>query len=362
MIRETANPRFTVSAPGSICLFGEELAPLGLRTIHMAISMRVYLRAETIAEQIYRVEIPAENRVQEFAPMRQIGRRDLEDPLRRAIGLLKREGLEFARGCHFEFDTEIPPEVGLGYSAASMVAWVTALLRLHDKLADAPARRIAHLAYEAALNETRRVQMADYLASAAGGIHAIDHDESLDMTPIPRALDGIIIAQIETGEPQAPDIRRADETISQAEWRLRELDPSLDLCRIEPDRIMGLLQRLPDDLAVAAYAVAVDRNVTERAYHLLTQAAFDQDAFGELLDTHHEMLRDHLGIAVPQIDRLIEVSKLAGALGGKLNLPDGRTATLYAPGRTQTVLAALREAGARPHVVIKAHGMTFEGM
>ncbi|MEW6357517.1 MAG: hypothetical protein AB1696_14395 [Planctomycetota bacterium] len=363
MIREMPNQTFMVSAPGAICLFGEEIAPLGLRTIHMAINMRVYIRAETVAEHIYRVEIPAENRMDEFAPRDLAGRADAADPVRRAVCLLQRDGLEFGRGCRFEISTEIPPGIGLGYSAAVAVAWVTALLQLHDNLADSPARRIARVACEAAaLDGANPVRMADYLSSAAGGVNVIDPGNRFEMTPIPRALDGLIIVYAELEGRPGPDTRAAADAIAEAGRRLREIDPTMDFAKTPTDDIIKLLKRLPDSLAAAAYAVAVDRDTTEKARDLLTQEVFDQDAFGEMFDSQHEMLRDHLGLAVPQIDRLIEVGKLGGALGGRLNLPTGRTATIYAPGRTQPVLAALREAGARPCVVTKTHGVAFEGV
>ena len=363
MIREAQEQQFTISVPGSICLFGEELAPVGLRTIQMAINMRVHVRARTMLDRVYRVESAAENRLEEFDPVQCVGQPGLTDPFRRAVDLLGREGLTFERGCRFEIDTEIPPESGLGYGAAVMVAWVTALLQLCDKLADAPALQIARTAYEAAgLDEARPVWMAEYLASAAGGVHVIEHGEEPKMTPVPRAIEGIVIAHADLAGLPELDMRSAIDTITQAERRLKELDPPLDFAKSSTDDIIAALQKLPDDLARAAYAVAVDRDTTEEACRLLTEEVFDQDAFGEVLDIHHEMLRDHLGIAVPQIDRLIEMSRLAGALGGKLNVPGGCTATIYAPGRTQPVLAALREAGARPYVVTKTHGVAFEDL
>jgi len=362
MIREIEQESFVVSAPGSVCLLGEELGWLGLRTLHMAIGFRVYVAVEPRPDELFRVELEEEDDVVEFVPLRGLGAEGLDDPLRRAVDLLGREGLEFGRGSTFQIRGDMPSVMGLGRSAARMVAWVTALLQLRGRLEDYSAQRIAALAREAASVEADEpVEETEFLISATGGANVVNHGEGGALTPITRRLDGLIIADV-LRDGEAPVDRAALRAIAvEAEGMLQELDPSVDLRTAAEDELFGALNRLPERVACAAYALAVDRGLTEKALELLQADSFDQDAFGELVDSHHEMLRDNLGVAAPRIEQIIEVCKKAGALGCKINADCGRTASVYAPGRVLQVAAAIREAAARPYPVTKTHGVSFEG-
>lgn len=82
---------------------------------------------------------------------------------------------------------------------------------------------------------------------------------------------------------------------------------------------------------------------------------------GELLDNHHEMLRDYLGVSTPKIERMISAAKKAGALGCKINGSGcGGTMIAYAPRCEQEVAAAIEEAGGRAYIVKKAEGVWVE--
>lgn len=360
MIREATQGPFTVSAPGSICLLGEELAPLGLRTIHMAVNLRVYVKAQPRTDGFYRVERDGSEQVAEFAPQPGMDREGYDDPLRRAIHLLARSGMEFAAGFDFQIAGDMPPDIGLGYEAAMMVAWITTLVRLHGRQAEYSAHKIAALAAEAAwVDVDEPMDAVGHMVSAVGGINHVDHGRDCALTPITRPLDGLIVADVAADGEAAP-FSPVRAMIAEADRALQERSPAVDLRTSPADDVFAALSDLPEHLARAAYAVVVDRGVADTAHELLTTEMFDQDAFGEQIDMHHEMLRDHLGIVVPQIERAIEVCKDARALGCKINLARGRTLTVYAPGRTLQVAAALREAAIRPYPVTKTHGVTFE--
>lgn len=350
-----------VSAPGKVRLLGEELAALGLRTIEMAVSLRTYLAAEPQTDGVYRIQDGEEGDLSEFTPSQPSADEEREPPLRRAVAVLKHDGVSFDRGASFEFSSELPPHIGLGDAASRMVCWVTASLRLQGELDNYSARKIAALAWRAlAAPDAPPEGVADCVLVTTGGLHCVDYGDRCALTPVPRALDGLVIADLGLDTISPTDAARTRERVRSAEAMLRGLNPAFTLRTAGQDEIFAMLNKLPADIAKAAYAIAVDCDVVDRARDLLLAEALDQDAFGEMLDTHHEMLRENLGFAATQVEKIIEVSRAAGALGCKVDLPRGRTVTVYAPSNLQEVQTAIRDAGAKPYVVSKAHGVSFE--
>ncbi|MCC7355219.1 MAG: mevalonate kinase [Anaerolineae bacterium] len=74
----------------------------------------------------------------------------------------------------------------------------------------------------------------------------------------------------------------------------------------------------------------------------------NDDALGPLLDENHRLLQE-LGVSSPELDRLAEAARAAGARGAKLSGAGrgGNLIALVRPDQAETVSAALRAAGAR---------------
>jgi mevalonate kinase len=76
-------------------------------------------------------------------------------------------------------------------------------------------------------------------------------------------------------------------------------------------------------------------------------AAGDLRALGAYLNANHELLQ-RLGVSSPELDRLVEAARGAGALGAKLSGAGwgGVMLALTEPDRAETIARALRDAGA----------------
>ncbi|HEX2996991.1 MAG TPA: mevalonate kinase [Anaerolineales bacterium] len=73
---------------------------------------------------------------------------------------------------------------------------------------------------------------------------------------------------------------------------------------------------------------------------------------GALMDENHILLQK-MTVSSPELDRLVEAARGAGALGAKLSGGGrgGNMIALVEPGKAETVAASLREAGARNTIV-----------
>jgi mevalonate kinase (EC 2.7.1.36) len=92
--------------------------------------------------------------------------------------------------------------------------------------------------------------------------------------------------------------------------------------------------------------------VTARGAALFQAPAFDETAFGRLLNEQHAVLRDLLQTSTPKIEEMIAAALDAGALGAKINGSGGGGCMFaYAPSNPEKVAAAVAAAGGRPFVV-----------
>lgn len=101
----------------------------------------------------------------------------------------------------------------------------------------------------------------------------------------------------------------------------------------------------------------MSRDLTQKAKALLSESDFSPAALGELLDVHHKLLAQKLGISTPKIEELITVAKNAGALGCKINGSGfGGCMIAYAPDATEEVAKAIEEAGGKAYLVSISDG------
>lgn len=104
------------------------------------------------------------------------------------------------------------------------------------------------------------------------------------------------------------------------------------------------------------------RDLTAKGKALFESKVFDHERFGQLLTKQHEVLRDYLQISTPKIERMIEASLEAGALGAKTNGSGGGGCIFaYAHEKGEKVAEALEKIGAKVYIVLVDDGVRKEG-
>src|SRR5947208_7866299 len=109
-------------------------------------------------------------------------------------------------------------------------------------------------------------------------------------------------------------------------------------------------------LEVAGARATLSGVLSRRFRHVVTEgtrvrqaeaamAAQDLAAFGQLLDASHQSLRDDYEVSHPELDRLVELAREAGAAGARLTGAgfDGSIVALCRDEREPEAAAALRE-------------------
>jgi len=301
------SPMKTIAtASGKVILFGEHAVVYGRPAIAIPVTGikavavveesagEIFIRAPDIGKEFYFKEAPP------------------EDPLRLLVELtLRHLGWENARGFTITIRSEIPIARGFGSGAAVSTAIVRALC--------------AYFGQEMAPEE----------------ISAIVYEVEKIYHGTPSGIDNTVIAYempvfFIKGQKPLPFKAGCPLTIIIGDTGVAS--PTRDVVlwvRGQWERNKARYERLFDQIGEVALA---GKEAAERG---------DLRKVGELMDENHNLLRE-LGVSSPELDRLVEIARKAGALGAKLSGAGwgGNMIALVEEEAIPRVYQALKEAGA----------------
>lgn len=303
-------PAVTATAPGKVILFGEHAVVYGRPALAAPVhevQARAIVRADPRGRPgRVRVEAP------EVGLEAELDALPADHPLARALSLVLAElGIDRPPACRVRIVSTIPVAAGLGSGAAVSVAVIRAFARFLGRPLD--PEDVSALAYEVEKLHHGTPSGIDNTVVTWGRPVCYVRGEPLQPLAVPSPFT-LVIADTGVPSPTAKtvgDVRRG--------W---ERDPAIFERRF--DRIGALAE---------AAREAIESG--------------DVEALGPLMDENQGLLGE-LGVSSPELERLIEVAREAGASGAKLS-GGGRGGNLIAlvdPDTGPAVQAALRAAGA----------------
>jgi len=302
-------PAMTATAPGKIILFAEHAVVYARPAIAVPVT-QVQARASVLAEPTW----PA-GRVRFQAP--DIGlEADLPDlpgdhPLRKAAQLVLDElGLPRSPACTLRITSTIAVAAGMGSGAAVSAALIRAYGRFLG--CELPDERVSALAYEVEkLHHGTPSGIDNTVVTYALPVYFV-RGQPLHVLRLPAAFTLVI------GDTGVPSLTAAAVGDVRRRWQA------------DPARYEALFDEI-GTLAQAARAV-----IESGRPHKL----------GPLMDANHAVLQA-IGVSSPELDRLVDAARSAGALGAKLS-GGGRGGNMLALARlrdARRVAEALHAAG-----------------
>ncbi len=351
--------RFSVRAPGRVCLFGEHSDYLGLDVIPAAIDLAIQIQCSKREDM--RVNVNYEDLKEEDSF--KIDGKDIEyrhnrDYLRSAFNIVTRRGLTPKNGWNLEVTGNIPIAAGLSSSSALTVAAVLAFVQMSEN--HIPPHEAAKMAYEAEVKEFGESGgMMDHFSSVYGGIIHVDLGADYKTTRLPAKIEGLVIGDsLEKKEDTVADLKRIRLSIEKEYQAISEKIPDFHQRTTPTSAITNESPEVLTEARSMARTTLHNRDLTQRAFNLLKDRSPDLSEVGQLLDLHHELLRFGLKRSTRKIEYMIDASKAAGALGCKINgSGGGGTMLALAPGKEKEVANAIREAGGEPYLVTIGSGV-----
>ena len=203
--------------------------------------------------------------------------------------------------------------------------------------------------------------MMDHYTSAMGGVVYIDCGPEISVQRVDRQLSGFVLGDSLEPKDTMGVLRQSKEDTLSGVRMMREKVNGFHFRTSSLDSVKDALKDLPDRERRKIHANLINWDITCTARRILGSDAFVPETLGTLMDRHHEMLRDGIGVSTPKIERMIDAAKAAGALGAKVNgSGGGGTMIAYAPGCEESVAEAINRAGGRAGAVCIDSGARIE--
>lgn len=354
--------KLSVSAPGRVCLFGEHQDFLGLAVVAAAIDRRIFIEGTPRTDSILRMNMPDINQFEEIDLSKPVEYTRKRDYLRSCVNVLLRRGCEIPHGFSCTMRSTIPINAGVSSSSAMIVAWLTFLLNTAGQGSVYSRQELASLAHQAEVVEFGEPGgMMDHFASAMGNLIWVDTRPPFEAGYIDVALDGFVLGDSREKKHTLGVLGTSRSDVTDGLKMLAEQFPGFDLQTTLADEIMPLVEKLPERIAKKVRANLINRDIRIEAVEMLQRGKVNPQRLGELLNLHHEQLRDGIGVSTEKMDRMCEASLKAGALGAKMNGSGGGGCMFaYAPGRQDEVCAAMESVGGKAYKVIVDTGARVE--
>ena len=350
---------FRVRAPGRICLFGEHSDYLGLDVIAAAISMEIEIIATPRADDEIHVIYLDLGEEDIFSIETEIPYRSQRDYFRSAFNVMARQGFRPHHGWSLRVKGNIPLAAGLSSSSAMTVGAVLAIAKMsEEKITE---KNVALAAYDAEVTEFGESGgTMDHYASVFGGVIHVDM-ESGTAIRLPARLASIVIGNsCEKKKDTVGDLRFIRTTVEKEYEIISHSIISFNRRATPVESVYEQRPQGPSQERRMAEATLQNRDLTYRALRLLRNTDPEPREIGKMLTEHHEILRDGLNRSTPKIERMIEASLRAGALGCKINgSGGGGTMMAYCNGKENEVSSAIQQVGGEAYIVKVSRGATL---
>jgi len=311
--------RAYASAPGKAILLGEHSVVYRGPAIVLAIDLRAHVWAGERRDGYIQIEAPDVGAAGYFDaeggyhPLRGgVERWRSLNPIKVVAEEAMRR-LDADRGLSIRVESEIPPAVGLGSSAAISVATAAAVMLLLS--GERPSREeVCEIAYEGERIVHGTPSGIDNHISTYGGALRYERGRGFERFTVERLP--LVIG--DSGR------RRSTGALVARVRRLRE-------------RHRGVVDAVIDAIA----------RLSEEGYEALRGG--DLRRLGELMDIDHGLL-SALGVSTRELDRMVHAARMAGALGAKLTGAGGGGCiiALVEEKRRRGVAEAVRRVGGQP--------------
>lgn len=306
-------------ASGRVCLFGDHQDYLELPIIACAIDRYIEIKGIQNSTREFHFDMLDLNKKRSFSIDESFEHLEKGDHIASALRVLRRYDCIPMIGYDLKISGNIPINAGLSSSSALVVAWIRFLLKAFGSSYQISNELIAQMAYEAeVLEHNSPGGKMDQYTIAIGNIIHLRTDASNELREIKKSIAGLIVAESGTPKNTVGLLGDRKGKALKAIELIKEKHPDFQLQKVKWSEVVHYIRDLPLELVPYFQAAIQNHEITQQALHELTLEALDYVRIGDLMNQHHEVLRDLLKITTPKIDAMINAALNAGAYGAKI--------------------------------------------
>ena len=348
-------------APGRVCLFGDHQDYLGLPIIATTIDKEITIEAKKNNTEEFKIFKKDLNIYDSINLNQNIGS-DEKDFLRIALRVLKKYNCIPNVGYDIEIKSEIPINSGLSSSSALIVAWVNFLLTSFSDISIS-SELLAELSYEIEVLEMSgsggkmdQYTIANgktiFLDTRTNEIDSFDHnlcDMIIGVSNKPKDTQGLL--------------KKLKENAQKSIETVKDKVTNFNLYDEENINMYLHLDLLEDYLKPYFKAAVGNYKITMDAKKELLNSNLNIKKISELMNSHHNYLKNNLKITTPEIDKMIDVSFENGAIGSKIVGSGGGGSIVSLSTNSNTsnkIVSALKRVGVKDAFIArKGNGPTI---
>lgn len=303
-------------APGRVCLFGDHQDYLGLPIIATTINNEIIIQAEKNSSnefKIYKKDLG----LTDIITLNNEFDKDERDFLKIALNVMKDYDCIPKSGYDITITSTIPINSGLSSSSALIVAWVNFLLTTFTNYEITP-NLLAEIAYRIEVLEIDGSggKMDQY--TIANGKTIYLDTVTNDIRPFNHKLCDMVIGVSNQGKDTQGLLRSLKESASKSIQVVNSHVKDFSLKNIKNIDLEECLKFLDESLKPYFRAAVGNYKTTIDAKNEFQKENLNIEKIGDLMNIHHNFLKNDLKITTPEIDNMIDIAREFGSLGTKI--------------------------------------------
>lgn len=348
-------------APARVCLFGDHQDYLGLPVIACAINK--YIVVEGVPNKtnylIFNLidlgQIVEINLDEDFSSLKK------GDHIRHVIKTLKNNNININKGYDIKISSDIFINAGISSSSAFTVALISFFIKIFDSKISSE-ELVAELAYQSeVVDQGGSGGRMDQYSISIGNTIFLETKSAFSFKKINNPIKNFIIAN--SGVKKQTDLilkNLKNKTIN-AVNTIKLKNPSFNLNKVSIKGIYEYENQLSKTSFNYIKAAVENHSITQAAYLEMTKKTSNFNNIGELMNRHHDILKNDLSITVPLIDEMIDSALKNGAYGAKIIGSGGGGSILILSNEKDQnkLINAMYSAGAKEVVKANVSGGIF---
>jgi galactokinase len=348
-------------APARVCLFGDHQDYLGLPVIACAINKYIVVEGApnntnylifnlTDLDQIVEINLD-----EDFSSLKK------GDHIRHVIKTLKNNNININKGYDIKISSDIFINAGISSSSAFTVALISFFIKIFDSKISSE-ELVAELAYQSeVVDQGGSGGRMDQYSISIGNTIFLETKSAFSFKKINNPIKNFIIAN--SGVKKQTDLilkNLKNKTIN-AVNTIKLKNPSFNLNKVSIKGIYEYENQLSKTSFNYIKAAVENHSITQAAYLEMTKKTSNFNNIGELMNRHHDILKNDLSITVPLIDEMIDSALKNGAYGAKIIGSGGGGSILILSNEKDQnkLINAMYSAGAKEVVKANVSGGIF---
>ncbi|MCL6265454.1 galactokinase family protein [Flagellimonas myxillae] len=337
-------------APGRTCLFGDHQDYLGLPVIACAFDRHIQLSATKNTTEKLVINMPDIDgqRVIDLNAMPSKVKKG--DHLMAALQILERFDCFPEGGYDLTISGNVAINSGTSSSSALLITWTLFLVTAYGCNVPVTKEFVSQVAYEAEVTfHGAPGGKMDQYSIGLGGIIYLETGENLNFEVFHKPLTGLIVAESGIPKDTTGVLGELKEKALLAINKVKEKLPNFEISEVTKADLPKYRNYVSDELKIFLDAAVLNHDVTQKALKEFKRNELDPVEIGNLMNQHHNVLKNYLNITVPRIDAMVDGALGAGALGAKIvgSGRGGSIVVLARDGEQDKVIQALIKAGAK---------------